>query len=117
MKTGLSGMAGNKGGCAVRLDYADTRICLVTAHLAAGFANYDDRNRDYETIAHGLRFQRNRAISDHDAIIWFGDFNYRIGLSHEKVRTLINEGDFEFLYDNDQVTVYSTLNDRCSTVC
>lgn len=64
-KTGLSGMAGNKGAVAIRFDYANTHICFVTAHLAAGFSNYDERNRDYATIHHGLRFQRNRGIEDH----------------------------------------------------
>ncbi|OHW95657.1 domain and endonuclease exonuclease phosphatase [Colletotrichum incanum] len=68
-KTGLSGMAGNKGAVAIRFDYANTHICFVTAHLAAGFSNYDERNRDYATIHHGLRFQRNRGIDDHDAVL------------------------------------------------
>ncbi len=103
-KTGMSGMAGNKGAVAIRMDYANTRICFVTAHLAAGFANYDERNRDYRTINNGLRFQRNRSIEDHDAIIWLGDFNYRIGLSDDKVRQLIQAGDLSALYQNDQVS-------------
>ena len=103
-KTGMSGMAGNKGAVAIRMDYAHTRICLITAHLAAGFANYEERNRDFRTINHGLRFQRNRSIEDHDTIIWLGDFNYRIGLSDEKVRRLIHAGDLETLYSNDQVS-------------
>ena len=102
-KTGMSGMAGNKGAVAIRMDYANTRICFVTAHFAAGFANYDERNRDYHTISHGLRFQRNRSIEDHDAIIWLGDFNYRIGLSDHKVRQLIKAGDLDTMYQNDQV--------------
>jgi hypothetical protein len=75
-KTGLSGMAGNKGAVAIRFDYANTHICFVTAHLAAGFANYDERNRDYATIHDGLRFQRNRGIEDH------GMFNSSVVLSH-----------------------------------
>lgn len=96
-------MAGNKGAVAIRMNYADTRICFVTAHLAAGFANYDERNRDYNTITHGLRFQRNYSIEGHDAIIWLGDFNYRIGLNDEKVRKLAQLGDLDTLYENDQV--------------
>ena len=99
----MSGMAGNKGAVAIRMDYANTRICFVTAHFAAGFANYDERNRDYHTISHGLRFQRNRSIEDHDAIMWLGDFNYRIGLSDHKVRQLIKAGDLDTMYQNDQV--------------
>ncbi|PKS06412.1 hypothetical protein jhhlp_007160 [Lomentospora prolificans] len=104
-KTGMSGMAGNKGAVAIRLDYANTPICFVTAHLAAGFSNYDERNRDYATIHHGLRFQRNRGIDDHDTVIWFGDFNYRIGLDRETTIGYIQRGDLATLYDNDQLNL------------
>jgi hypothetical protein len=101
-------MAGNKGGCAIRLDYSNTSLCFVTAHLAAGFGNDDERNKDYSTISQGLRFQKNRSIDDHDSILWFGDFNYRIGLSDQKVRDCIKRGQYEQLYENDQV-----INTRC----
>ncbi|RFU31354.1 hypothetical protein B7463_g4974, partial [Scytalidium lignicola] len=104
-KTGLSGMAGNKGAVAIRMDFANTKICFVTAHLAAGFANYEERNRDFDTIDHGLRFQRNRGIADHDSVIWMGDFNYRIGLGNEKVKQLISMGDLDTLYENDQLNL------------
>jgi hypothetical protein len=99
----MSGIAGNKGAVAIRMDYANTSLCFVTAHLAAGFANYEDRNRDYNTISGLLRFQRNRSIENHDTIIWLGDFNYRIDSSNEKVRRLIDAGDLDTLYDHDQV--------------
>jgi endonuclease/exonuclease/phosphatase family metal-dependent hydrolase len=104
-KTGMSGMAGNKGAVAIRLDYAKTQICFVTAHLAAGFSNYEERNRDYVTIHHGLRFQRNRGIDNHDTVLWMGDFNYRIGLGADKVKHLIKMGDLETLYENDQLNL------------
>lgn len=99
----MSGVAGNKGAVAIRFEYANTRLCFVTAHLAAGFSNTDERNRDYETIANGLRFQQGRKIEDHDSIIWLGDFNYRIGLPDDRVRELIEFGDLQTLHDNDQV--------------
>ncbi|RDW77073.1 hypothetical protein BP6252_05126 [Coleophoma cylindrospora] len=104
-KTGMSGMAGNKGAVAIRMDYANTQICFVTAHLAAGFANYEERNRDYTTIHHGLRFQRNRGIDDHDSVIWMGDFNYRIGLGSDRVKQLIKMNDLDSLYENDQLNL------------
>ncbi|EPS42690.1 hypothetical protein H072_3317 [Dactylellina haptotyla CBS 200.50] len=104
-KTGMSGLSGNKGAVAIRFDYGNTRICLVTAHLAAGFANYEERNRDYRTIAHGLKFQRGRCIDDHDVVIWLGDFNYRIGLSNEETKRLIKLGDLGKLYENDQLNL------------
>lgn len=104
-KTGMSGIAGNKGGCAIRFEFYNTSICFVTAHLAAGFANYDERNRDYETIDRGLRFQKNRAIADHDTVVWLGDFNYRIGLGNQIVRDLVSQRDYQKLYDNDQLNL------------
>ncbi|KAJ5802239.1 uncharacterized protein N7503_004689 [Penicillium pulvis] len=107
-KARLSGIAGNKGGCAIRFDFSNTSICLVTAHLAAGFANYDERNRDYETIDRGLRFQKNRTIADHDAVIWLGDFNYRIGLGNQIVRDLLSQRDYQKLYENDQLNLQMT---------
>lgn len=111
----MSGMAGNKGAVAIRMEYANTSICFVTAHLAAGFANYEERNRDYKTISHGLRFQRNRSIEDHDTVVWLGDFNYRIGLSNDKVQKLCQVGDLETLYENDQVcSALCTLSLHCA---
>ena len=99
----MSGMAGNKGAVGIRMEFANTSMCFVTAHLAAGFVNYEERNRDYRTISHGLRFQRNRSVEDHETVIWLGDFNYRIGLEDERVRKLIRMGDLDTLYQNDQV--------------
>jgi endonuclease/exonuclease/phosphatase family metal-dependent hydrolase len=52
-----------------------------------------------------LRFQKNRSIEDHDAVIWLGDFNYRIGLGNPSVRNLISQRDYHRLYDNDQVSL------------
>ncbi|KAI0125909.1 SacI homology domain-containing protein [Xylariales sp. AK1849] len=104
-KTGMSGIAGNKGAVAIRMEYASTQLCFVTAHLAAGFANYEERNKDYATIHHGLRFQRNRGIDDHDSVIWMGDFNYRIGLSHDRAMDLVQRQDLGKLYENDQLNL------------
>jgi hypothetical protein len=122
-KTGMSGMAGNKGAVAIRMDYANTPICFVTAHLAAGFANYEERNRDYATIDQGLWFQRNRGIADHgkidtlaigpigkaniklDSVIWFGDFNYRVGLGLEAAKDAVKKRNLERLFENDQLNL------------
>ncbi len=114
-KTGMSGIAGNKGAVAIRMDIESTSVCFVTAHLAAGFANYEERNRDYNTITSGLRFQRNRSIEDHEIVVWAGDFNYRVGLGYEKTKALVNEaiiGSEKIkeealgkLYENDQLNI------------
>ncbi|KAB8337207.1 hypothetical protein FH972_021509 [Carpinus fangiana] len=104
-KTGMSGMAGNKGAVAIRMDVSATSLCFVTAHLAAGFANYDERNRDYRTIATQLRFQHGRRIADHANVLWAGDFNYRVGLPEAQVKQLIAARDLAHLYENDQLNL------------
>jgi inositol-1,4,5-trisphosphate 5-phosphatase len=104
-KTGLSGMAGNKGAVAIRLDCANTSICFVTAHLAAGQHNWEERNRDFKTITQGLRFAGNRSIDDNDCIVWCGDFNYRIDLNNEDVRRYTKHHDIDTLYTCDQLNL------------
>lgn len=43
-KTGLKGMAGNKGAVAVRMDLDESSFCFITAHFAAGHSNVEQRN-------------------------------------------------------------------------
>ncbi|GAA6063284.1 hypothetical protein JCM10212_004666 [Sporobolomyces blumeae] len=102
-KTGLRGMAGNKGAVAIRLDYHSTSFCFLTAHLAAGFANVDERNENYFTISEGLHFSRGRHIDDHENIVWAADTNYRISLSNEEARNFAETDDYDALYEADQL--------------
>lgn len=102
-KTGLKGMSGNKGGVAIRLQFHDSSICFVTAHLAAGHSNVEERNTDYSTISRGLAFQRGRAITGHDHVIWLGDFNYRIDLPNDRARPLAYGDDYATLLAHDQL--------------
>ncbi|PWZ02378.1 hypothetical protein BCV70DRAFT_198659 [Testicularia cyperi] len=102
-KTGLKGMSGNKGGVAIRMDYYDTSICFVTAHFAAGHGAYEERNADYWTIARGLSFARGKSLNSHDHVIWLGDFNYRIDLPNDSVRSMAAQEEFAALYARDQL--------------
>ncbi|VEU21128.1 DEKNAAC102075 [Brettanomyces naardenensis] len=89
-KTGLKGMAANKGGVAICFNYSkSTKFCFVTSHLAAGFSNVEERHQDFKTIANGLRFRQNRMLRDFDIVIWMGDFNFRINGSNETVRSAL----------------------------
>ncbi|KAI8890412.1 DNase I-like protein [Backusella circina FSU 941] len=102
-KTGMMGIASNKGAIAIRMDYGDTSFCFVAAHFASGQSNVDDRNSDFYTINNGLRFLKGRTINDHENVIWISDLNYRISLSNEEARLYIKEGNIEALYTNDQL--------------
>jgi hypothetical protein len=59
-------MSGNKGAVGVRLDYHDTSFCFLTAHLAAGHANVEERNADYRTIVNGLQFLKGKTVTGHE---------------------------------------------------
>lgn len=102
-KTGLGGYSANKGGVAVSFSYANTDICLVSSHLAAGLSNVEERHQNYKTLVKGIKFSKNRNIKDHDAVIWLGDFNFRIGLPNEQVKPLIDLKNFNKLFEYDQL--------------
>ncbi|GMM38048.1 hypothetical protein DASC09_053730 [Saccharomycopsis crataegensis] len=102
-KTGLGGMAANKGGIAVSVQYSDTTFCFVTSHLAAGLNNVEERHQNFKSLNTGLRFSGNKTIRSHDIIIWLGDFNYRIGSTNEDVRSRISRRKYGELFELDQL--------------
>ncbi|KIM68900.1 hypothetical protein SCLCIDRAFT_104475 [Scleroderma citrinum Foug A] len=109
-KTGLRGMSGNKGGIGVRLDYHDTSFCFITAHLAAGHSNVEERNADFQTIEKGLHFLKGKSIASHDNVIWLADTNYRIDLGNDDVRSLAEQGEYDALVAVDQLK--QVIDDR-----
>ncbi|EIN10872.1 inositol polyphosphate phosphatase [Punctularia strigosozonata HHB-11173 SS5] len=102
-KTGLRGMSGNKGAVAIRLDYHDTSFCFVTAHLAAGHGNVDERNADYHTIVNGLHFSKGKTIESHENVVWLADTNYRIDLENGIVRSCAVTDQLDVLLGADQL--------------
>lgn len=102
-KTGLRGMSGNKGAVGIRLEYHDTNFCFLTAHLAAGHANVEERNTDYRTITGGLQFQKGKTISSHQNVIWMADANYRIDMDNDIVRAYAEEDALDVLFAADQL--------------
>lgn len=102
-KTGFGGMTSNKGAVAVSFKYSATKFCFLASHLAAGLENVEQRHNDYKTIVKNIRFPRGLRIKDHDAIIWMGDFNYRILMSNDEVRRLILERQYAILFEKDQL--------------
>lgn len=102
-KTGFGGMTSNKGAVAVSFKYSATKFCLLVSHLAAGLENVEQRHNDFKTIVKNIRFSRRLRIKDHDAIIWMGDFNYRILMTNDEVRKLIAAEEFSKLFEKDQL--------------
>ena len=107
VRTGLGGMAGNKGAIGVRMTVGLSTVCFVCAHLAAHKKNTAERNSNYHAIINGLAFgegagaggaagdpgdlpRRARAalsgegavpsahVLRQDDVVVFGDLNYRL---------------------------------------
>ena len=102
-KTGMGGMAGNKGSVAVRLNVHNTSMCFVASHFAAGQNNPQERDRDMAFALKELQMSGGRDILAHDIVFWSGDFNYRVELDREEALSLIRENKYEELRAHDQL--------------
>ncbi|KAM7274660.1 hypothetical protein ACFE04_016526 [Oxalis oulophora] len=113
---GIMGCLGNKGCIAISMSLHQTRFCFVCSHLASGEKEGDElkRNADVADILKSTHFQnicknQNRMapekIMDHDRIFWLGDLNYRVALSYNKARALLEENDWDTLLENDQLNI------------
>ncbi|RKP29107.1 DNase I-like protein [Metschnikowia bicuspidata] len=101
-KTGLGGISASKGAIAVSFNYSATSFCFICAHLAAGQGNVDDRHQNYKAIAKIL-FSKKKKIREHDAVIWLGDFNFRIDLPTDRVKALVEQKNYQLLLEHDQL--------------
>jgi inositol polyphosphate 5-phosphatase INPP5B/F len=128
---GVMGVMGNKGGVSLRLKIFDTTMCFVCAHLAAHRGAVAQRNADFASIMAKTEFRDEAkaeagsaaaargvggaadlgkiSILDHEHVVWFGDFNYRIveTVSTEKCFELAEggEADLEQLRVRDQLNI------------
>ncbi|CAL5371777.1 unnamed protein product [Camellia sinensis] len=111
---GIMGCLGNKGCISISLSLHQTSFCFVCSHLASGEKEGDElkRNADVAEILKSTQFQKicknpNRKIPeriiDHDRAIWFGDLNYRVSLSYEETRLLLEDNDWQSLLERDQL--------------
>eukprot|EP00545_Synedropsis_sp_CCMP1620_P006920 CAMPEP_0119015632 /NCGR_PEP_ID=MMETSP1176-20130426/11335_1 /TAXON_ID=265551 /ORGANISM="Synedropsis recta cf, Strain CCMP1620" /LENGTH=725 /DNA_ID=CAMNT_0006968941 /DNA_START=52 /DNA_END=2225 /DNA_ORIENTATION=+ len=124
---GVMGMLGNKGGVSLRLQFYDSTLCVICAHLAAHRENVAGRNADFwnvyaktsfdigeeairEVIRSGSLSQwatgsSSVGVQDHDLVFWIGDLNYRIdeSMPTDKVLELSEKDDFDELRSLDQL--------------
>ncbi|KAG8059411.1 hypothetical protein GUJ93_ZPchr0002g26521 [Zizania palustris] len=113
---GIMGRLGNKGCIAMSMTLHQTSVCFVCSHLASGQKEGDEvrRNSDVAEIIKSTQFPRickvpgqriPEKILDHDRIIWLGDLNYRVTLSYDETKTLLEENDWDTLLEKDQLMI------------
>lgn len=113
---GIMGYLGNKGCISVSMSLHQTTLCFVCSHLASGEKEGDElrRNLDVIEILRNTQFRKickapnskmPERIVDHDRVIWLGDLNYRIALSYSETRKLLQENDWDTLFEKDQLKI------------
>mmetsp|Transcript_32058 Transcript_32058/g.31776 ORF Transcript_32058/g.31776 Transcript_32058/m.31776 type:complete len:228 (+) Transcript_32058:72-755(+) len=101
---------GNKGAVLVRFNIFDTSFCFLGCHLASGSDQNEARKSQLIDI-HARGFQKDKAgkpklytVSGHDIRIICGDLNFRIALGNYQVRSLVQAGNFDELFQAEQLT-------------
>ncbi|GMJ09102.1 CVP2 like 1 [Hibiscus trionum] len=113
---GLMGYLGNKGSISISMCLHQTNFCFICSHLSSGQKEGDElrRNFDVMEIIRKTRFPRVHGMGDdnspqtileHDRIIWLGDLNYRIALSHRFAKALVEMHNWKALLENDQLRI------------
>ncbi|XVF15153.1 hypothetical protein REPUB_Repub09cG0125400 [Reevesia pubescens] len=113
---GIMGRLGNKGCIAVSMSLHQTSFCFVCSHLASGEKDGDElkRNADVIEILKGIQFPKicrtpnpraPEKIIEHDRVIWLGDLNYRVALSYEKTKILLEDNNWDTLLKKDQLNM------------
>ncbi|XP_050204840.1 type I inositol polyphosphate 5-phosphatase 5 isoform X2 [Mercurialis annua] len=114
---GIMGCLGNKGCISVSLTLHKTSLCFVCCHLASGEKEGDElrRNADVAEIIRSTQFPKicksitnpraPERIIDHDRVIWLGDLNYRVALSYEETRVLLEDNEWDKLLEKDQLNI------------
>ncbi|CAH8391148.1 unnamed protein product [Eruca vesicaria subsp. sativa] len=113
---GIMGRLGNKGCIAISMSLHQTSFCFVCSHLASGEKEGDEmrRNADVAEILKHTQFPKltknpncraPERIVDHDRVLWLGDLNYRVALTYEETRVLLEDNDWDTLLEKDQLNM------------
>lgn len=108
VRTGLSGMAGNKGGVAIRFCFEDTAFAFINVHLESGQNAMVQRLENVREVFHEVfndfALCNTQRKSYHDYKFFFGDMNFRINLPYEETVQLIKRKDYNRLIQFDQLS-------------
>eukprot|EP01129_Flabellula_baltica_P005730 TRINITY_DN2092_c0_g2_i7.p1 TRINITY_DN2092_c0_g2~~TRINITY_DN2092_c0_g2_i7.p1 ORF type:complete len:1408 (+),score=290.74 TRINITY_DN2092_c0_g2_i7:24-4247(+) len=103
VKSGVKGLAGNKGAICARFDIKDSSVVCSVCHLAAGQSKTEQRIKDINDIS-AVKFKNPECprMDDHDYIFWMGDFNFRVSLPRMETDNLIAQKQWDTLLEYDQ---------------
>lgn len=98
VKTGFSGMAGNKGSVALRFNFEDTSFAFVNVHLESGQKQIAERLENlrqiYNETFNDFSVSNTQEKCYIDYKCFFGDMNFRIDLPNQEVQDLIAQKNY-----------------------
>ncbi|KAL1521637.1 hypothetical protein AB1Y20_021295 [Prymnesium parvum] len=116
VRTGFSGLSGNKGALALRFMLHTTSLCFVNLHLPAGAGPEakEERNAAMREVMKALEASFASAVvpdagarllapKQHSVLFCFGDLNYRLTLANHDVRRRLEGHNWEELLMHDQL--------------
>lgn len=94
IKTGVKGMAANKGSTALRFNYEDTSMMFLNCHLTSGQKKvkerFDDLQLCYQESLQSFTANANESNKEQDLQFLLGDMNWRVDLSYEEAVYMAN---------------------------
>ena len=112
-KTGLSGWWGNKGASSIRFALCDVTMCFTNCHLVPHPENNARRVEELAEIFTVQEFSNNTRLMDHDVLVLFGDFNFRLeGKTSEAVVDTLTRSWGAELLSSDQLYLEQVRGDK-----
>ncbi|XP_042439255.1 type IV inositol polyphosphate 5-phosphatase 9-like isoform X1 [Zingiber officinale] len=111
---GIMGCLGNKGAVSARFCLHETSFCFVCCHLASGGKEGDEMNRNsdameilsrtsFPRVLNYLKIWTNSIKLSFRRVILLGDLNYRISLPEAMTRSLVEQKQWNTLFEKDQL--------------
>jgi len=99
IKTGLGGIAKNKGSCALRFSIEETSFAFLNCHLASGNGEVHKRTEMVKSILDEA-FSKAKTLPKamaHNCVFLFGDLNFRVNLNNHSAREAVRENKIQHL--------------------
>lgn len=111
--TGKFQIFGNKGGIGCAFDLLETRLCFVSAHLAARTERVVERNNMLRQMLETLKLSSSPTdvCSSAEHVFVLGDLNYRTQIdSYDAVVQFCAQGRYDVIRKRDQLTAERRAN-------
>ena len=105
IKTGVKGMAANKGSTALRFNYDDTSLMFLNCHLTSGQKKVKERFEDlqlcYTESCQSFIVNANESSGEQDIQFLLGDMNWRVDLAYDEAVHMANQSRIKEMRQRD----------------